>query len=350
MSPLFALGFSPSFLALLDPDSFDPRTGLPPVGRVAHVSHGVATLLDADGERRATLSGALRDAEPLDRPLVGDWVERDAHDRVVRVLDRRGVLVRRDPRGGVLPLAANVDTLFVTTALDRDQNPRRVERFLALARAGGAEPVVVLTKADLPDAADDAAVQAVAAAAGAAVVSTAALAGEVSALAPWTGPGRTVAFVGASGVGKSTLVNRWMGRAVAATGGLAADDRGRHTTTDRRLHRAPDGTLLVDPPGVREVGLVGEEEVAGDVFPEIAALAASCRWRDCAHDGEVGCAVSAALDAGALDPGRWAAWRKLERERAWAAAQLDPAQARALRDVWKRRAVDARRRDRERGG
>lgn len=341
MNSLFVLGFSPSLLSQLDPDGFDPHTGLPRVARVAHIAHGLPTLLGPDGPRRGSLSGAARE-EP---PVVGDWVELDPHDRVLRVLPRKSLLLRRDPRAGVLPLAANVDTVFVTTSLNGDLNPRRVERFVAIVRRSGAEPVLVLTKADLGEPPGLDAV--VAAAAGAAVVRTAALAGDVAALSPWTGPGRTVAFVGASGVGKTTLVNTWIGREVAATSAIGEDDRGHHTTTDRRLHLAPDGTLLVDLPGVREVGLVGDEEVGEDVFPEIVALAERCRWRDCAHDGEPGCAVQAALDAGELDPGRWASWRKLEKERAWAALRNDPEALRAERLRWRSMTGQGRERSRE---
>lgn len=357
MHHLYAWGFSPFFLSQLDTNALDPVTGLPSVGRVLHTAHGLLTVA-APAIRTVTLSGALRAAGPVERPLVGDWVEVDGEGRVTGVLTRRSLLQRRDPafrgprgtaegrrEGGVQPLAANVDTVFVTTSLNLDLNVRRVERFVALVRAAGADPVVVLTKADLvPDAGPSiAALRAV----GVPIVVTAGADGEVEALGPWLGVGRTVAFVGASGVGKSTLVNRLLGADVEAVSAIRAfDDRGRHTTTDRHLHRAPDGTLLLDMPGVREVGLVGDEDVGDDVFPEVEALAEACRWRDCAHGGEVGCAVRAALDDGSLDAGRWEAYQKLQRELAWAKRADDPVAQRAARQVWKARTQAARERTR----
>lgn len=342
MRTLFDWGFGPDLLVSLDLATFDPHSGLPPVGRVLLSSHGTLRVATAAGERPATLSGALRDGPPLERPVVGDWVTLTPEGRVESVLPRRSFLVRRDPGEGAQALAANVDTVFVTTSLNGDLNPRRVERFVALIRAAGAEPVIVLTKADL--AGDPArAFEAVrAAAAGAEVVSTAAAVGDVAGLRPWLGRGRTACFVGSSGVGKSTLLNALLGGEVASTGAIrAADERGRHTTTERRLRRAGDGSLLLDMPGVREVGLAGDEAVGDEAFPEVVALVGRCRWRDCGHTTEAGCAIREALEAGTLDPGRWAGWLKLRRELEFAARQSDPDALRRARQRWKAVHLDA---------
>lgn len=267
---------------------------------VAHPDfHGRIAPPDGEGENRAT---------------AGDWVLIDAATHVARRVLRRTSLFKRLAAGTgrtTQLMAANVDTLFVVSSCNQDFNPARLERYLAIAHEAGVTPVVVLTKADLADAADYAA-----AAAGllaGLVVETLDARDPAAAerLAPWCAPGQTVALAGSSGVGKSTLVNTLAGTVQAVRGIRDDDARGRHTTTGRSLHRLPAGGWIMDTPGMRELGLADAEAGLADVFAEIAALAADCRFADCAHDGEPGCAVQAAVKAGTLDPDRLRRWRKL---------------------------------------
>lgn len=262
---------------------------------------------------RSLAAGAETDDE--DAITVGDWLRVDpAGGRIVERLERFG-LFRRRAAGSehrLQLIAANVDTLFIVTSANRDFNPARIERYLALAREGGAMPVVVVTKADLN-------AEAAALAATAARLAPGLLAEALDArgsdaadkLAPWLGRGQTVALAGSSGVGKSTLVNSLTGAGVAVGEIRADDQRGRHSTTARSMHRLPGGAWLIDTPGMRELGLVDAGEAIDDVFAEITALAGRCRFGDCAHEAEPGCAVRAAVERGELDPGRLARYEKL---------------------------------------
>ena len=244
-------------------------------------------------------------------------------------------------------LAANLDTVLLLTALDQNYNLRRIERFLTLVRESGAQPVVVLNKSDLhPDPA--AAVAETAAVSGDAPVVTlsAAQGSGLEQLDPWLQPAATIALLGSSGVGKSTLINRLLGTARQATAALSDDkDRGRHTTTHRELFVTPGGALVIDTPGMRELQFWDPPAAAvADTFADVTALAAACRFHDCRHDGEPGCAVQAALTDGRLDAARWTSYCKLRREQAYAAAREDPRLARAHREAWKKihRGVRAR--------
>ena len=264
------------------------------------------------------------------RPTVGDWVvvapdgPRGRH-RIAVVLDRRSALVRK-VAGAVTAaqvLAANVDVVFVVMGLDGDAKARRLERWAAAVWESGAEPVVLLNKADV--AADAAAwlAEAAAAAPGVPAHLVSALTGEgVAAVGEHLAGHRTGVLVGSSGAGKSTLVNRLLGgerQRVAAV--RAHDHRGRHCTTARELFVLPGGGCLIDGPGIRELQLWDADEGLGAAFADIAALASGCRFRDCRHDGEPGCAVAAAVAAGALDAARVASLHKLERELASLAAR-----------------------------
>ncbi|MCZ2827779.1 ribosome small subunit-dependent GTPase A [Modestobacter sp. VKM Ac-2986] len=298
--------------------------------RVARVDRGWLTVLTADGDRRVPSTG-LREADGV---AVGDWVVL-AGDRAVRVLPRRTAFVRTAAGRGSAPqvVAANVDLVLVVDALGAGLRSRRVERYLAVAWASGATPVVVLTKADL--CADvPAALAAVARSApGVQVLAVSALTGGgIEAVQELLAPGRTAVMVGPSGVGKSSLTNALTGRPAAATADVRGDGRGRHTTTARELHLLPGGGLLIDTPGMRELALPGGEGVDA-AYADVADRAADCRFRDCAHDSEPGCAVTAAIDRGDLDPARFAAWQRLQAE----------AHRQELRaDAWARAAESAR--------
>ncbi len=290
----------------------------PPGSEVARVVVGHRGEVDvAIGARteRVALSPALRHVAT---PVVGDFVRvggRGARGlrEVLHVLPRRTALVRKAAgrAAGAQQIGANVDVVMLATSLVFDLRVRRLERFLALVAESGARPVVVLTKADLvpPESAEATAVQVAAVlGAGVPVHATSATSGcGLEALEAYFEGGRTVALLGSSGVGKSTLLNAWLDPADAhAVGALRGDGRGKHTTTRRELVVRPRGGLVLDTPGVREVGLwLDEDETALDeTFPELVAFAAACRFSDCAHDREPGCAVRAAIAAGTADPAR----------------------------------------------
>jgi ribosome biogenesis GTPase len=294
------------------------------------------------GELLAKPTGRLRHlAGPsvADLPAVGDWVcLRDG--RIHAVLPRRTAVIRRQPGhgSGEQVLAANVDLVLAVVAPGRDANPRRLERLLALAWDSGAQPVVVLGRADLcPEWGTDVDTEVARLAAVAPGV-------EVLALSCFTGeglddvagllhPGRAAVLLGSSGVGKSTLVNRLAGRDLLATGEIREDGKGRHTTSSRQLVALAGGGLIIDTPGLRELGLWTTGEGTAVAFDDIEALAAGCRFTDCLHRTEPGCAVREAVAGGQLDADRFAAWEKLQRELAWAEQRADPlAAAKRLRE------------------
>ncbi|MBI3564760.1 MAG: ribosome small subunit-dependent GTPase A [Elusimicrobia bacterium] len=314
-----------------------PGRGVVPA-RVVSEHRGAYRLVAADGELTARLPGAMRHkaAARAELPAVGDWVAVEAvpGERaavVRRILPRRTKLSRR-ASGEVEEeqvIAANLDTVFVTTALNADFNARRLERFLTVSRESGAEPVILLNKLDAcPDPAPYLA-EAKAVAAGAAIVCMSAKTGErLAELEPWLSAGRTVGFVGTSGVGKSTLVNRLLGEErLAVRETRAHDERGKHTTTRRELFRLPGGAVLLDTPGMREMQFWEAERGLAQSFEEIDALAASCRFGDCAHGSEPGCAVKAGVESGAVTPERLEAWRKLSKE-------LDARRVKDMRKNW----------------
>lgn len=251
---------------------------------------------------------------------VGDWVLADPHtDLLVRRLERNTVLQRRTEGKDNQLAAANVDTLFIVTSCNADFNPPRLERYLALANQAGTEPVIVLTKADTVDDALSFEQQARALQRDLAVVVLNGRSPDAAAaLAPWCGEGRTVALIGSSGVGKSTLVNTLAGadrNAPQETGGIREHDaKGRHTTTSRSLHAIAGGGWVIDTPGMRTLYVSDAAAGIETLFAEITDLAPSCKFRDCTHAHEPGCAVRAAVAAGALPQERLDRWRKLSEE------------------------------------
>ena len=274
-------------------------------------------------------SGYRKDAiAPEDRPAVGDWVLVEDGKRIVALLPRRGA-IKRGAAGEHYRqqlIAANVDTVFVVCGLDGDFNPRRIERYLLLVQGSGATPVVVLTKADKSGSDAEAMQATLAGIAGQGVPVFAINAKSVEAaqtLAPWLRAGDTAVLVGSSGAGKSTLTNTLLGIEKMKTGDVREHDaRGRHTTTHRALIPLPSGACLIDTPGMRELKPTGEEILADGGFADIEALAERCRFRDCRHQREPGCAVRAAIERGELDEGRFANYLKLRAEIAAASDRL----------------------------
>lgn len=249
---------------------------------------------------------------------VGDWVlAAVAQHRLIRVLDRKTELTRGTEyhTGEKQLIAANLDTLFITTSCNNDFNPARLERYLALAHDAGITPVILLTKADQCDTPDSYADQARALGRDLEVVALDAKKGDVPAmLALWCGKGQTVALAGSSGVGKTTIANALTG-GNALTQDIREDDaRGRHTTTGRSLHEMKTGGWLIDTPGMRGLGVAEVSYGIDATFPEISDLAATCKFRDCDHDSEPGCAVQAAIATGVIDPERLKRFKKLKRE------------------------------------
>jgi ribosome biogenesis GTPase len=293
-------------------------------------------------ETSAVLAGRLRHEtrSRIELPAVGDWVAATRASSsadvtsIHAVVPRRTAFVRKvaGDETAAQVVAANVDTAFVVTPLSEDINPRRLERYLALAWESGALPVVILTKTDLSDdvAAQVNAVRTVAP--GVNVVALSALIGDgLDQLERLLQPGRTAVLLGPSGAGKSTLINQLLGTDRFRTAVVREDGKGRHTTSHRELVRLRGGALLIDTPGMRELQLWDAGAGLGATFSDIYALAGACRFRDCRHETEPGCAVRAAVDAGQLPAERLEHWRKLERELAYLARRQDELTAAADR-------------------
>ena len=309
VTDLSAFGWTP------DRDA-DLPSGTTP-GRVIRVDRGRLRVLTADGEQAAVPAATLYDdGAELGGPAVGDWVALRG-ELAVAILPRRSAFVRTmaGRSSGAQVVAANLDVVLVVDALLGETRSRRVERYLAVAWSSGATPVVVLTKADLCDDVAAAVEEVAEDALGVEVLAVSSLTGAgLDAVQALVGPGRTAAMVGPSGVGKSSLANARAGRTLAETREIRDDGRGRHTTTARELHVLPGGGLLVDTPGMRELALYDDEDGVATAYADVTGLAAECRFRDCAHRTEPGCAVAAAIDEGRLDPARLVAWRKLQAE------------------------------------
>jgi ribosome biogenesis GTPase len=296
---------------------------------------------------RAELSGRLlHELAFAERPTVGDWValapgpHPDDLAIVHAVLPRRTALVRRaaGTRGESQVIAANVDTFFVVTSANRDANPRRLERYLAAIADSGAAAAIVINKTDLctPDELAALIVRLTPSVRGAPILAASAATGEgIDAIRAQVLPGQTVAFVGMSGVGKSSLVNALLETERQVVLPIDENARGRHATTRRELMLLPGGGILIDTPGMRSFGLTEDDGGLAAGFTDVLDIAAHCRFSDCRHEGEPGCAVDAALEDGTLDPARVAAFEKLAREAAAAEARRDPVLAARNKRRWK---------------
>jgi len=321
-------------------------------GRVAAQHRGAYVVWAANAELRARAAGRLFYAHEVGAPIpaVGDWVgvQRNGDAATITsILPRRSAFLRKRAGFGSEEqvLAANVDTAFLLAGLDDDFSLRRLERYITTAWDSGAAPVVVLTKADLCADVGEAVLSVETVAIGVPVVPLSNVTGEgLDGLVPHLAPGRTVVLLGSSGVGKSTLLNRLVGTELMRTAEIAADGTGRHTTTHRELVRLPDGALVIDTPGLRELQF-WEGDVSA-AFDDIETLAAECRFRDCAHAREPGCAVLAAVDNGRLELGRLRSWRKFQRELEAIAARTDRRLRLARKKRWKEIAAHARQRPR----
>ncbi|MEZ5549638.1 MAG: ribosome small subunit-dependent GTPase A [Pseudomonadales bacterium] len=312
---LSLLGWSSFFRQQLTLEEVE--TGVP--ARVFEVHRSGLVLRYAGGETDVPLGGRWFQGGAEERPTVGDWLLLEADRRtILRLLDRSSLIKRMSVSkpGEVQLIAANVDTLLLVTSCNADFNPSRLERYLALAHEARVQPVVVLTKADLSSDTDS--YQDAARLLGSDLVVEVVNALAPETLAPlrsWCRPGQTVALLGSSGVGKSTLINSLAGVRLQDTGEVReADAKGRHTTTHRSLHLLPGAGMLLDSPGMRELGITDVQAGLASTFEDVASLASACRFANCAHLSEPGCAIRAAIEEGRLDARRLDSYRKLRRE------------------------------------
>ena len=332
------------------------------IGRVTAVFRDQCLLRLPDAERMGELTGRFRhlarDAAAF--PAVGDWVSAQETGReqalIHGLLPRRNVLSRKEAGHAVQEqvLAANVDVAFVMTAFDADFNVRRIERYAVMVRQSGIEPVVLLNKSDLAEPGDARISEAIDVNPGGAVHRVSARSGEgLDIVSFYLSGTKTGIFLGSSGVGKSTLLNALLGGDIQATNSIRlSDGKGRHTTTARQMFLLPGGGLVIDTPGLREVQPWADEAALAEAFSEISALARLCRFGDCTHGPETGCAVKEAVETGALPADRYEGYLKLRKEMAYLRRKQDPLEEADNKRRWKNihRAAKALYRDREKSG
>ncbi|WP_028108896.1 ribosome small subunit-dependent GTPase A [Ferrimonas futtsuensis] len=318
---LLHLGWQPCFQQQLNLDEFELAH---PARVIAH-HRSEYQLLSERGKHTLALTPSLPQMTP------GDWLLLDNQGQLLRLLERKSLFSRKAPGSklGQQLIAANIDTLFVVCSLNQDFNLSRIERYLALAHEAGVDPVVVLTKADLCDDAEEKRRQVQQLDPLLMVESVNALESDsCQSLLTWCRPGQTLSVLGSSGVGKSTLINTLLGSDAQQTGGIREDDsKGRHTTTARSMHLLPSGGVIIDTPGMRELQLAECEQGVRRTFADIDALAQECRFSDCQHGSEPGCAVQQAIDQGQLEPRRLGNYLKLQSEQARNAASLQQLRA-----------------------
>ena len=323
-------------------EAFAKYTGPYRAGRVACRQKTVWDVLTGNGMVTAGITGALRKLGRF--PAVGDFVvlliqPESGVSAIVDILPQRTRFTRgaSGKEGTDQVIAANIDTVFIVTAAGPDLSARRIERYRALVHASGARPVIVINKADLAENPDGLAGAILPSAADVPVITISALnGGGMAGLDPYLTPGSTIALIGSSGVGKSTLINRLLGGAVQETAGTREyDGRGRHTTTVRQLFLLECGALMIDNPGLREVGIGTASEGIAETFPDILELAGNCRFSDCRHGQEPGCAVTEAVRSGTLSASRLENYRRLMKELAFEKEKAEIGLVRAERKRWK---------------
>lgn len=310
--------------------------------RILSQEKGFYRIICEKGEKLAQISGKFRfrTVSPADYPAVGDFVlihRNDDGDTAIieSILPRKSCFLRK--AAGIIQqeqvVAANIDTVFLCMALNNDFNLRRLERYISIGWDSGATPVIVLTKSDLCDDLGARLTDVASVAPGVDVVVTTAVKNDGYAeLLPFISAGKTVAFIGSSGVGKSSLINCLTGEDLQKTNDLRNDDKGRHTTTRRQMMMLSNGCMLIDTPGMRELGMWDNQSGIEKTFEDIEALSLSCRFRDCSHSGEPGCAIKKALADGELTAERWQSYQKLRAENAYTKKQKSYMSAKGKRE------------------
>lgn len=356
MPALHSLGWTNHFQRELERlRDAEPGTPLSPA-RVVVEHRGAYQWLGEGGAGSAEVTGRLRHAarDRRDLPAVGDWVVLEPHGRIDSVLPRRSAFVRKAAGARTEPqvIAANVDVVFVVTSANADFNPRRIERYVAAIQESGARPLLVINKTDLCEGVSSLVASLGTGAVGLPVARVSALEQRgLEQLSPYLGERTTIALVGSSGVGKSTLVNWLLGKDIQATSAIREHDaRGRHTTTHRELLLLPGGGALIDTPGMREFSPWSDDADLDASFADVEALARRCRFVDCQHRGQPGCAVAAAMADGRLDPARLEHYATLQRELSHQHARGTAAGRRAARQTGRARAKTLREAKRRPGG
>lgn len=315
----------PDRVKMMNKEIYDKYEGYT-VCRVSIVEKGQYYIISPGGGQWAKVSGKFR-YEALtasDYPAVGDYAAvelvSDGMSVIHAILPRKSVFIRRAAGTGNTEqvVAANVDTLFLCMALNNDFNIRRMERYLTAAWDSGATPVILLTKTDLCDDLEDRILQVQSVAPGVDIIAASSMEEDgISQIEPYLIEGKTLAFTGSSGVGKSTLINRLLNEDRLVTNGLRNDDRGRHTTTHREMIFLPGGAIVIDTPGMRELGMWAAGSGLSASFADVEAFAKKCRFRDCTHTSEPGCAVRKAIERGELSEERLLSYKKLEAENSY---------------------------------